>query len=151
MSIAERTNPAHHARNFFDCVRTKTKPVCNQDVTCRSHIACFAAQLSWQLGRKLSFDPVKEEFVNDEEANRMRRRAPQEPWTSTSDSALSPRETLGKHDLAAVARFHPAFFALVPDRACARGGAILRRPISKRGREKIAHQCDPVGVPAREN
>ena len=46
-----------------------------------SHIACFAAQLSWQLGRKLRFDPVKEEFVGDEEANRMRRRATREPWS----------------------------------------------------------------------
>jgi hypothetical protein len=32
------------------------------------------------LGRKLTFDPVKEEFVNDDEANRMRNRASREPW-----------------------------------------------------------------------
>ncbi len=70
-----------HARDFFDCVRTRSKPVCNQDVMRRTHIACFAAQLSWQLRRKLILDPVKEEFVNDEEANRMRRRATREPWT----------------------------------------------------------------------
>jgi predicted dehydrogenase len=69
-----------HARNFFDCVRSRSKTVCNQDVMRRSHIACFAAQLSWQLGRRLTLDPVKEEFVNDEEANRMRRRAAREPW-----------------------------------------------------------------------
>jgi hypothetical protein len=47
----------------------------------KSHLACFAAQLSWQLGRKLTFDPVKEEFVNDDEANRMRSRASREPWS----------------------------------------------------------------------
>jgi predicted dehydrogenase len=70
-----------HARDFFDCVRSRSKTVCNQDVMRRSHIACFAAQLSWQLGRKLTLDPVKEEFVNDDEANRMRRRAAREPWT----------------------------------------------------------------------
>ncbi len=81
LSIEQRTNPGDHARNFFDCVRTRAKPVCNQDVMRRSHIACFAAQLSWQLGRKLTLDPVKEEFVNDDEANRMRRRATREPWT----------------------------------------------------------------------
>jgi len=74
-------SPAAHGRNFFDCVRSRAKPVCNQDIMRRTHIACFAAQLSWQLGRKLTFDPVKEEFVNDEEANRMRRRATREPWT----------------------------------------------------------------------
>jgi predicted dehydrogenase len=70
-----------HGRNFFDCVRSRAKPVCNQDIMRRTHIACFAAQLSWQLGRKLTFDPVKEEFVNDEEANRMRRRATRQPWS----------------------------------------------------------------------
>lgn len=79
--IGTSTSPATHTRNFFDCVRTRTRTVCNQDVMRKSHIACFAAQLSWQLGRKLTFDPVKEEFVNDDEANRMRRRATREPWT----------------------------------------------------------------------
>jgi predicted dehydrogenase len=75
------TSPATHGRNFFDGVRSRAKTVCNEDVMRRSHIACFGAQLAWQLGRKLTFDPVKEEFVNDEEANRMRRRATREPWT----------------------------------------------------------------------
>jgi hypothetical protein len=74
-------SPVGHGRNFFDCVKSRGKPVCNQDIMRRSHIACFAAQLSWQLGRKLTLDPVREEFVNDEEANRMRHRAVREPWT----------------------------------------------------------------------
>ncbi len=72
---------AGHTRNFFDCVRSRGKPVCHQAVMRRAHIACFAAQLAWQLGRKLTLDPVKEEFVGDEEANRMRRRATREPWS----------------------------------------------------------------------
>jgi hypothetical protein len=72
---------AGHGRNFFDCVKSRARTVCNQDIMRRSHIACFAAQLSWQLGRKLTLDPVKEEFVGDEEANRMRRRATREPWS----------------------------------------------------------------------
>lgn len=79
--VGTSLSPASHARNFFDCVRSRAMTVCNQDVMRRTHIACFAAQLSWQLGRKLTFDPIKEEFVNDDEANRMRRRATREPWT----------------------------------------------------------------------
>jgi len=39
-----------------------------------SHIACHAAALSWILQRKLTIDPVKEEFVNDDEANGLRSR-----------------------------------------------------------------------------
>ena len=63
---APALSSAGHGRNFFDCVRSRAKPVCNQDIMRRSHIACFAAQLSWQLGRKLTLDPVKEEFVDDD-------------------------------------------------------------------------------------
>lgn len=74
---------AGHGRNFFDCVKSRGRTVCNQDIMRRSHIACFAAQLSWQLGRKLTLDPVKEEFVGDDEANRTRRRATREPWSFT--------------------------------------------------------------------
>lgn len=75
------TSPASHGRNFLDCVKSRAKPVCNQDIMRKSHLACFAAQLSWQLGRKLTFDPVKEAFVNDDEANRMRLRATRQPWS----------------------------------------------------------------------
>lgn len=75
------TSPATHARNFFDCVRSRSKPACNQDIMRRSHLACFAAQMSWQLNRKLRFDPVKEDFLNDSEATRMRSRATREPWS----------------------------------------------------------------------
>ncbi len=75
------TSAASHARNFFDCVKSRKKTICNEDVMRKSHMACFAAQLSWQLRRKITFDPVKEEYVNDEEANRMRRRAIRHPWS----------------------------------------------------------------------
>jgi hypothetical protein len=47
----------------------------------RSHIACFAAELSWELDRKITFDPVKERFVGDAEANRRISRATREPWS----------------------------------------------------------------------
>ncbi|HIF00732.1 MAG TPA: Gfo/Idh/MocA family oxidoreductase [Planctomycetes bacterium] len=68
-----------HSRNFFDCVRSRQKPVCNQTVMRRSHIACHAAALSWILGRKLTIDPKTEQFVDDQEANGLLRR-PQRSW-----------------------------------------------------------------------
>jgi predicted dehydrogenase len=72
---------AGHARNFFDCVKSRSPTVCNQEIMCHSHLACFAAALSWQLGRKLILDPVKKEFIGDPEANRLRSEAAREPWT----------------------------------------------------------------------
>ncbi|PQO43447.1 Gfo/Idh/MocA family protein [Blastopirellula marina] len=70
-----------HARNFFDCIRSRELTAANQNVMRRSHIACHAAALAWILGRKLTIDPVKEEFVGDDEANLMRARGTRE-WTA---------------------------------------------------------------------
>jgi predicted dehydrogenase len=61
-----------HSRNFFDCIKTGGKPAANSQVMRHSHIACHAAALSWVLNRKLRIDPVKEEFVGDDEANGLR-------------------------------------------------------------------------------
>jgi predicted dehydrogenase len=73
------TNPVLHARNFLDCVRTRNQPVCNTKIVRYGHMACFAAAISWRLGRKVRFDPVKERFIDDKEADRLlafERRAP---------------------------------------------------------------------------
>jgi predicted dehydrogenase len=69
-----------HARNFFDCVKSRKQPVANSRVMRHSHIACHAAALAWLLNRKLTFDPVKEEFAGDDEANGLRHRAARAPW-----------------------------------------------------------------------
>lgn len=68
-----------HSRNFFDCIRSRGTTAANPDVMRRSHIASHAAALAWILQRKLKFDPVKEEFIGDEEANRLRAR-PARNW-----------------------------------------------------------------------
>jgi Oxidoreductase family, C-terminal alpha/beta domain len=63
-----------HARNFFDCIKTRGQTAANPKVMKNSHIACHAAALSWILQRKLTIDPAREEFVNDDEANGLRSR-----------------------------------------------------------------------------
>ena len=69
-----------HARNFFDCVKSRAKPVANSQVMRRSHTVCHAAAMAWLLNRKLKFDPAKEEFIGDDEANGLRWRAARAPW-----------------------------------------------------------------------
>ena len=64
-----------HARNFFDCIRSRGVTAANPDVMRRSHIACHAAAIAWILNRKLKLDPVKEEFIDDSEANLLRSRS----------------------------------------------------------------------------
>jgi predicted dehydrogenase len=69
-----------HARDFLDCVRSRSKPAANHLVMRRSHIACHAAALSWLLGRKLRLDPETETFIDDPEANSLRSRPERDPW-----------------------------------------------------------------------
>lgn len=69
-----------HIRNFLDCVKSRQTTRAHATAAAQSHIASHAAYIAWQLGRTLEFDPVKNEFLNDEEANRMRSRARRQPW-----------------------------------------------------------------------
>ena len=78
--LEEGTSPRWHVRDFLDCVKTRARPAADADIASRSHTACHAAALAWQLGRKLVFDPATDSFIGDEEANRMRTRAVREPW-----------------------------------------------------------------------
>jgi predicted dehydrogenase len=71
---------SNHIQDFLKCVRTRKEPVCNAEVAHRATTACHAANLCVCLGRPLKWDPGKEEFVGDDEANRMRSRALREPW-----------------------------------------------------------------------
>lgn len=69
-----------HARNFFDCVRSRKPTITHPDVMLQSHRTSFAASLAWILGRTLKYDPKKNEFVNDAEANSLRSRPERNCW-----------------------------------------------------------------------
>jgi len=71
-----------HARNFFDCIKTRQPTVCNSAVMRHSHIACHAAAISWILGRPLKFDPKTESFPDDAEANLLRSRPERATWAN---------------------------------------------------------------------
>ncbi|MDO4587917.1 MAG: Gfo/Idh/MocA family oxidoreductase [Planctomycetia bacterium] len=75
------TEPSTHIAEFVDCVKTRRNPAANANVAAQSHIASHCAYIAWQLKRTVKFDPVKEEFLNDDEANRMRSRAMRAPYT----------------------------------------------------------------------
>ncbi len=70
----------YHVRNFLDCVKTRTPTAANADIACQSHIVCQAVNIGLFLDRGLKFDPKKNEFLGDAEANRMRSEALRDPW-----------------------------------------------------------------------
>jgi hypothetical protein len=69
-----------HVRDFLNCVKSRGQPRGNADVACQAHIACHAANIAIFLNRKLAYDPKKNEFIGDEQANRLRSEALREPW-----------------------------------------------------------------------
>ena len=80
-ATAENRNPTtNHVRDFVRCVKSRKQPRANALAACQTHIACHAAYIAFQLGRKLRFDPATDSFIGDDEANRMRSRAMREPW-----------------------------------------------------------------------
>lgn len=69
-----------HHRNWFDCVRSRALPSAHEEIGHRSAAMGHLVTLAYALGRSLTWDPAREEFAGDPEANRLRRRALREPW-----------------------------------------------------------------------
>jgi len=70
----------HHV-NFIDAVKGQTKPAAPIDIAFCSDALCHLQQIAAKLGRKLRWDPARELFVNDDEANRMLDRPMRAPWS----------------------------------------------------------------------
>jgi predicted dehydrogenase len=70
-----------HMGNFFDCVRTRKAPICEAEIGHRSASLCHLGVIAIRLGRKLNWDPAKEQFAGDEEANGYVSREQRKPWT----------------------------------------------------------------------
>jgi len=69
----------HHA-NWLECIRSRQTPSSDEEIGHRSASIGHLAFIADRLGRSLKWDPVKEEFVGDDEANRFRSRAMRSPW-----------------------------------------------------------------------
>jgi uncharacterized protein YqfA (UPF0365 family) len=61
-------------------VKSRSRPKGNADAACNAHIACHAANIAIFLNRQVKYDLAKHEFINDEQANRLRSEALREPW-----------------------------------------------------------------------
>ncbi|MEW6356863.1 MAG: Gfo/Idh/MocA family oxidoreductase [Planctomycetota bacterium] len=78
--VAQTQRSLNHVRDFFDCVKSRRLPVSHAEAAHRSMTTCHAANICLWLGRSLKWDPAKEQFINDPEANRFLSRAMREPW-----------------------------------------------------------------------
>ncbi|MDZ7617286.1 MAG: gfo/Idh/MocA family oxidoreductase, partial [Patescibacteria group bacterium] len=59
----------NHMGNFFDCVKTRNTPISDVVSQHRSVSTCHLGNIAMRLGRPLRWDPEKEQFLGDDEAN----------------------------------------------------------------------------------
>jgi hypothetical protein len=63
-------SPEQHL-NWLECIRTRRQPIAPAEVGHRSCSACLLSHIAMKLRRKLRWDPRRERFIDDDEANRM--------------------------------------------------------------------------------
>ncbi len=69
-----------HKQNFLDCIKSRQNTICTAEIGHRSGTVCHLGNIAMLLKRPLKWDPVKEQFVGDREANAMTWRPRRSPW-----------------------------------------------------------------------
>ena len=71
--------PGEH-RDFLDCVKSRKATTYTAEMGQRLSSVMHIGNISIWLGRKLTWDPKSESFVNDEAANKLRSRESRDDW-----------------------------------------------------------------------
>ena len=70
-----------HTADFFRSIRTRQDPVSPVEEGHAASTIGNVADIALRLGRRLQWDPARDRFVSDDEANNMLSRASRSPWT----------------------------------------------------------------------
>src|SRR5215510_1803239 len=76
----------HHG-NWLECVRSRKQPIAPAEIAHRSCSTCLIHQIAMKLKRKVVWDPQKERFKNDDEANRMLSRPQRWPYVMDANQS----------------------------------------------------------------
>ena len=60
-----------HMQDFFSCIKDRALPISDVFTHHRSVSVCHLANIAMLCGRKLTWDPQKEDFVGDKQASSM--------------------------------------------------------------------------------
>jgi hypothetical protein len=75
------TNPAGEHADFLKAVKSRQDPYFPVEIGHRVSTVCHLGNIAVKLGRKLKWDPEKEQFIGDDSANEMRQIRPmRKPW-----------------------------------------------------------------------
>ena len=70
----------NHYQDWIDAIKKRSKPVASVEIGHRSASICNIANIAYQLQRPLDWDPVKEKFIGDAEANELRTKKYRKPY-----------------------------------------------------------------------
>ena len=73
--------PGDHMRHFFECLQQRKFTISDPFTHHRTMTSCHLCNMAILLKRKLRWDPVKEDFVGDEQASALRSRKQRAPYT----------------------------------------------------------------------
>ena len=74
---------ADHHGNWLECIRTRRQPIAPVEVAHRACTACLLHHIAMKLPRRLRWDPDKERFIGDDQANAMLSRPQRAPYVLT--------------------------------------------------------------------
>jgi predicted dehydrogenase len=60
-----------HIKNFLDCIESRELPNADVEIGHRSVSVCHLLNITRELGRRVRWDPEREQFIDDDEANRL--------------------------------------------------------------------------------
>ena len=70
----------NHYKDFLSAMRNRNKPVCDVEIGHRTASVCNIGNIAYQLKRPLKWDPKKEHFKKDKEANALLGRPMLNEW-----------------------------------------------------------------------
>lgn len=79
----------HHQQDWIDAIKQNTSPICDAEIGHRSASICHIANIAYELNRSLEWDPKKELFLNDDEANLKRTKLYRSPYGISQLAALT--------------------------------------------------------------
>lgn len=60
-----------HIQNWLDCIKSRELPNADVEIGHRSISVCHLVNITREINRKVQWDPEKEQFVGDDEANKL--------------------------------------------------------------------------------
>jgi predicted dehydrogenase len=70
----------NHHGNWLECIRSRKLPICDVAIGHRSATVCHLGNIAIRSGKKVTWDPVKEQVVGDSEVAAMVSREYRAPW-----------------------------------------------------------------------